>query len=449
MEITNFQEKQNNENKKNDRKNFKIILFASFLIFFIVGFISGIKYYPLIKEEINKILSIRIRFSPPKLFIEKKENITSTPSSLKEESNYQSTAGLEENIIKVVKEASPSVVSIIITKDLPVFEQYYINPFKDFFGPEDFNFPDFQIPQYKQKGTEKREVGGGTGFIISEDGLVLTNKHVVSDKKAQYTIITNDGKKYDAKVLALDPIQDLAIIKIQKPVTDLTSFKPIQMGDSSNLQIGQIVIAIGNALGEFRNTVSMGVISGLGRTITASGAGMVEILEDVIQTDAAINSGNSGGPLLNLKGQVIGVNVAMAQDAQNIGFAIPINKAKRDVEQIKTIGKIIYPWLGVRYILINQEVKEKYHLTIDYGALIVKNEENNEPGVIPGSPAEKAGLKEGDIILELNGEKITSQNSLSKIITKYSPGDNVTLKVLRDKKTFEISVVLVERPESL
>lgn len=196
----------------------------------------------------------------------------------------------EEAIIKAVKDYSPAVVSIVISKDVPILEQYY----NDFFG--------LQIPQFRQKGTEKQQIGGGSGFIISPEGMVLTNKHVVSDKTADYTILTNDGKKFPAKVLALDPAQDLAILKIdqEKNVNKdggltVQLFPTVKLGDSDGLQIGQTVIAIGNALAEFQNTVSVGVISGLGRTITASGGGIVETLEDVIQTDAAINKGNSGG----------------------------------------------------------------------------------------------------------------------------------------------------------
>ncbi len=360
----------------------------------------------------------------------------------------------EDAIINAIEKASPSVVSIIITKDMPIFEEYYVDPFGDsdiFFNQP---FLDIKVPQYRQKGTEEREIGGGTGFIISEDGMILTNKHVVQDEEADYTILTNDGKKYPAKVLARDPIEDLAILKIdkEKMITeqgDLNeqSFPMIKIGDSADLQIGQTVVAIGNALGEFRNTISVGVISGLGRTITASGGGIVETLEDVIQTDAAINKGNSGGPLLNIKGEVIGINVAMAEEAQSIGFSIPINKAKRDIEQIKTIGKIIYPFLGVRYVLITSEIQKERELSVDCGALIIRGENPGEAAIVPGSAAEKAGLREGDIVLEMNQEKITSQNSLAKIIKKYNPEDKVSLKILRGEEEKIIDVILGEYEE--
>lgn len=357
----------------------------------------------------------------------------------------------EEAVINVVKHASPSVVSIIISKDLPVFEQYYNDPFGDFFG-DDFPFKfEFETPQYKQKGTEKQKIGGGTGFIISEDGLILTNKHVASDKEAEYIVVTNEGKKYPAEILAQDPFQDLAILKIKREEINQEGnlfekkFPVLKLGDSSTIEIGQTVITIGNALGEFRNTVSTGVISGLGRTITASGGGIVQTLEDVIQTDAAINLGNSGGPLLNLRGEVIGINVAMAQSAQNIGFAIPIDKAKRDVEQVKTIGKITYAFLGVRYVLITSEIQEERELKVDYGALIVAGDSASEYAITPESAADKAGLQEEDIILEFNNEKISVQNSLAKIIQKYYPEDIIILKILRQEKEIEVEVILGEK----
>lgn len=353
------------------------------------------------------------------------------------EDTYTPQVSYEQAIINTVKEASPSVVSIIITKNLPVYEQQWINPFGD------LGIPGFEVPQYVQKGTEQQEVGGGSGFIVSEDGLILTNKHVVSDKKAKYTVFTNDGQKFSAQVLALDPVQDLAIIKIEST----EKFKAIKLGDSSEIQIGQSAIAIGNALGEFRNTVSVGVISGLGRTISASGqGGFSETLEDIIQTDAAINAGNSGGPLLNLKGEVIGINTAMAQGAEAIGFAIPINRAKRDIKQVSQGNKIVYPFLGVRYVVINEQIKEENKLSVDYGAWVKKGS-NGEAAVTKNSAADKAGIKAGDIILEFNGQKITQDNSMAKIITNSNPGDKVTLKVLRGGEELIIDVILGERSE--
>ena len=368
-----------------------------------------------------------------------KPQINPPTMNVVKEINYVSQNSYEQAIIDAVASASPSVVSIVISKNVPVYEQQFFdlgNPFL------------FQVPQQVQKGTKYQEVGAGSGFIVSTDGLVLTNKHVVSDKTADYTVFTNDGKKYSAKVLALDPVQDLAIIKIQqdsKDSTQVKTFPSIKIGNSDGIQIGQGAIAIGNALGEFSNTVSVGIVSGLGRTVTASGSqGFSETLEGIIQTDAAINHGNSGGPLINLKGEVIGVNTAMADGAQSIGFAIPINIAKRDIDQVIATNKIAYPFLGVRYVLIDETTKEKYALSVDDGAYVLKGD-NGEPAVTADSAADNAGIKEKDVVLEINGQKITKDNSLAKIIRKYSPNDTVTLKILRDGQEIILEVTLGER----
>jgi len=325
---------------------------------------------------------------------------------------YVSQNSQEKAIIEAVKKSSPAVVSILI-----------------------------------------EGVGGGTGFIVSEDGLILTNKHVVFDDDAEYTVFTNSGKKFSAKVLAKDPFQDLAIVKIDQEnnVNEngelvVNKFPVLALGDSDNIEIGQTVIAIGNALAEFRNTVSSGLISGLGRRITASGGTYVETLDDVIQTDTAINKGNSGGPLLNLRGEVIGINTAIANNAQSIGFSIPINYAKRDIEQIQETGKIVYPFIGVRYVLVNEEVKEEKKLTVNYGVLIVEGD-SGQPAITSGSPAEQAGLEEGDIILSLDGKDITQDNSLVKILMRYRAGDEITLKVLRDNQEMNVVLTLSERSE--
>ncbi|TSC53445.1 MAG: Uncharacterized protein LiPW39_254 [Parcubacteria group bacterium LiPW_39] len=348
----------------------------------------------------------------------------------------------EERVVKVVKDASPAVVSIIVSKDLPVIKQYWqeVNPFKG--TPFENFFAPFQVPETRQEGTQKQEIGGGTGFIISGDGLILTNKHVVADESADYSVLTNDGQRYQAQVLARDPVQDIAVIKIEK-----NNLPILRMGDSDKLEIGQTVIAIGNALAEFRNTVSVGVVSGLRRSVTAStGFGSpAEQLKGVIQTDAAINLGNSGGPLLNLSGEVVGINVAIAQGAQNIGFALPINKAKKDIEQVKKAGKISYPYLGVRYILITPELKQKNNLSVDDGALIVRGQNADELAITPGSPADKAGLKENDIILAVDGQKIDKDHSLAEIVQNHQVGDNLTLKVLSKGKEEMVKVVLGER----
>lgn len=278
--------------------------------------------------------------------------------------------------------------------------------------------------------------------------MVITNKHVVLDEEAEYTIFTTDGDSYPVKVLARDPFQDLAVLQIEENENgnSLKPFPIVTLGDSDGLQIGQTVIAIGNVLGEFRNSISVGVVSGLGRTITAEGGGFVETIEDVIQTDAAINSGNSGGPLLNLAGEVIGINTAMIQEAQSIGFAIPINKAKKDIEQVKKSGKIVYPYLGIRYVVITDQIQEGNDLPVNYGAWIIKGSQG-EVAVEPDSASDKAGLKENDIILEFDDEKINTENTLADIIQKYNPGDKITLKILRDGEGKTISVTLGEKSE--
>ncbi|MBI4692235.1 MAG: trypsin-like peptidase domain-containing protein [Candidatus Terrybacteria bacterium] len=355
--------------------------------------------------------------------IEKITPIPLTPEEKKPEQNQNNNAqiynGQEEALVKMVKDISPSVASVVATKDIPVIEEYYINPFGDI-------FPDFQIPQYKQKGTEKKQVSSGTGFFVSRDGLLVTNRHVVEDADADYSIIMTNGQKLDAKVLARDPFQDIAILKVEGS-SPTGEFKPIPLGDSDSLNVGQTVIAIGNTLGEFQNTVSVGIISGLHRSITAEGAlsGPVE-LQELIQTDAAINPGNSGGPLLDIFGRVIGINVAVAQSAENVGFALPINVAKRDIADAKEFGKIKYPYIGIRYKVVEN------------GVQLVKGP-GDEPAIDPNGPAEKAGLKEGDIILE----------DIGLLLSKYRVADTVALKILRDGKEMTVSVILGERPENL
>jgi len=380
-------------------------------------------------------------------------NSTSVISEIEKKSEkpvelYKPVIDYETAVTKAVETASPSVVSIVISKDLPIIEQcprkyspFFENlppEFQDFFGD---GFGGFETSEPCEKGKQKQEIGGGSGFIISADGLILTNKHVVYDTEAEYTVLLSNDKKYDAKVLARDPIQDLAVIKIE--AINLTAAK---LGNSDEIKLGQTAIAIGNSLGEFSNTVSVGVISGLSRTVTASGQGFgSETIQGVIQTDAAINQGNSGGPLLNLKGEVLGINTAIAQGAQNIGFAIPINQAKRDIESVKKTGSIKVPYLGVRYIMLNAEVAEKQKITETEGALVRGTEDG--PAVIKDSPADKAGLLAEDIILEVNGQKLTKENSLGNIIQKYNIGDKLNIKVQRGEKTLILQATLAERPE--
>lgn len=343
----------------------------------------------------------------------------------------------ESAIVDAVKKVNPAVVSIIVSKDLPKIERYYTNPFGD-------DFFNFGVPQERNNGTEKREVGGGSGFIVTADGIIVTNKHVVEDKNAEYTVLMNDERIFNAKVLARDPSNDVAILKI-----DEKNLPIVELGDSDVLQVGQVAIAIGNALGEFRNTVSVGVVSGLKRSIVAGGgiSGGTEQLSGIIQTDAAINPGNSGGPLLNSTGQVVGVNVAIAQGAQGIGFAIPINDIKKVINDVTQYGRIIRPYIGIRYMNITKEIAEQNKLSVDYGALIVRGDNPGELAIIPGSPADKAGLVENDIILEADGKKLDEKESLANIIQKHNVGDEVNLKVLHRGEEKAIKVKLGELEE--
>lgn len=347
----------------------------------------------------------------------------------------------QSQVIEVVKKTSPAVVSIVATAEIPTFENYLDVPsgvpeeFQQFFG----------VPRRRQSGTQERKIGAGTGFLVSSDGYIITNKHVVNEKEAEYTVYLNDeknrGEKIKATVVARDPQNDLAVLKIDKKNLPFLTFS-----DSSELQVGQTVITIGYALGEFDNTVSKGVISGLARSITAGGgfAAPTEKLKNLIQSDAAINPGNSGGPMLDIEGNVIGVNVAMAS-AENIGFALLGNEAKDVFEQVKNTGSIKekdVAFLGVRYLPITEDVKNNNNLSYAYGALIVRGETRTDLAVTPGSPADKAGLMENDIILEINGEKITERNQLADIIAKYNPGDEVLLKIYHKGDEKELRIVL-------
>jgi serine protease Do len=352
------------------------------------------------------------------------------------------TFSQDSYVIDAVKKTNPAVVSIVITKEVPKYEvvpNQNQNPFGNLFPGFNFNL---NSPQYKQNGTEEKEVGAGSGFFVTDDGLIVTNKHVVSDSKAVYTVLTNDGKKHTAKIVALDPVLDIALIKIEKD--SITSSYPyLSLGNSDALEVGQSVIAIGNALGEFSNTVSVGIVSGLSRSITAGDhSGGSELLDSVIQTDAAINPGNSGGPLLDLSGHVIGVNVAVAEGSQSVGFALPINSVRGAIESVKTTGKIVRPFLGVRYLAIDADIKEKNNLSVDYGVLVKQGATASDLAVIPGSPADKAGIVENDIILEVDGKKLDNKTSLASIIRTKNVGDVVNLKILHrgDEKTVQVTL---------
>ncbi|OGM19064.1 hypothetical protein A2685_02270 [Candidatus Woesebacteria bacterium RIFCSPHIGHO2_01_FULL_37_10] len=327
----------------------------------------------------------------------------------------------ESVVVDVAEKVSPSVVTVSVqTPRRRVLE-----------------FSPFGGLRSRLEGGEPQDIG--TGFVVSKDGLIVTNKHVVASD-ATYKVVTKDGKEYETKQISRDPSNDIAVIKI-----DAGDLQPVELGDSSNLKVGHFVIAIGTALGEFRHTVTTGVISGLGRGITAGNAfeGYVEKLDDVIQTDAAINPGNSGGPLLNSAGQVIGINVAVASSAQNIGFAIPVNVVKDALSQYQKTGNFASKaYLGVEYQMLTKQgalVNE-----VPQGALVIN--------VVEGSPADSAGVLADDIIVKIDGEKTADyENGLADIIKKKNAGDKINLEIWRDKdeggETFQLSVTLSEFKE--
>lgn len=340
---------------------------------------------------------------------------------------------LEKQTIETVRRVAPAVVSIVISKILPeVKKQPAVPP-----------SPEQTLGDFKQSGVPQMiKVGGGSGFIVATDGLVLTNKHVVYETDADYIVLTSDEREYPAKVLSRDPINDVAMLKIQAE-----GMPTVKLGDSDTIELGQTAIAIGNALGLFSNTVSKGIISGLGRKISAAlgQGGLIENLRHVIQTDVAINQGNSGGPLVNLEGEVIGINTAIIFGAQNIGFAIPINWAKTDLEELTKFGRIIRPYIGLRYIMLNSELQKLYSLPVDYGALVIKDHIPGSQAVIKDSPADKAGIKENDIVLEINGVQLTEKNELADVVEACTVGDKITLYVLRDGKKITTQARLEER----
>jgi len=407
-------------------QNKKIILIQVFTAIFVVA-LSFLAMFSYLQNNAQKVLSFIAKNYENKIQDEQNRDIS---TEIKESATgdlpnvLNSFVTDESRMINLVKKADPAVVSIVVSKDVPIIEKYYTNPFGDLWGDNLFS-----LPQYRQNGTERKQVGAGSGFIVSKDGLVVTNRHVVSDESASYTLYTNEGKTYDVTVVARDSYLDLAILKIKDGSGD---FPYLSFADSDALQLGQTVVAIGNALGEFRNSVSVGVVSGLSRSITAGdGQGNSEVLEMVIQTDAAINHGNSGGPLLDSRGLVIGVNVAVAEGSENIGFALPGNAIKSALESVKKTGQIIRPYLGVRYMQITKELKEKNNMPVDYGVIVSKGKTDSEPAIITGSPAEKAGIKENDIILTIDGERIDEKRSLSSIIQSKKVGDKIELKIMR------------------
>jgi serine protease Do len=347
----------------------------------------------------------------------------------------------ENRIVKTIKKVMPAVVSIMIAKHLEDLEKEIPPEAMQFFPTQPDGTKKLEIPEELIDKRGMVSVGGGSGFVVNSDGIVLTNKHVVADRNAEYTVITDDGKKYPATILSRDPINDVAILKIEAKKLPI-----VKLGDATTLNLGQQVIAIGNALGMFKNTVSLGIVSGLSRSITAQAdpEAPPQEMRGLIQTDAAINPGNSGGPLVDSDGRAVAINAAIVYGAQNIGFAIPINAARRDLEDLKKYGRIKRPLLGIRYITIDDRLKEKFSLPVDYGALVIKENPDGH-AVVPGSPAAKAGLKEKDIILMCNAEKINREHPIQDVLENMSVGDILHVHVLRGKEELDVDISLAER----
>lgn len=321
----------------------------------------------------------------------------------------QSKTALEQTVSSVTEKVSPSVVSIVTN----IRTQSY-------FGVSDGQ-------------------AAGTGIIVSKDGYILTNKHVISGAN-QIQAITSDGTTYDrVSVVGTDPLNDVAYLKIQG-VDNLT---PAELGDSSTIRVGQSVVAIGNALGQYQNTVTSGIISGMGRPVSAvsdSSSNAVETLTDLLQTDAAINPGNSGGPLLNMAGQVIGLNTAIAQGAQGIGFSIPINATKGTLKGVLAGKGVHRAYIGLRYTSITPDIAKELTLPVKLGAYV--HADNGGQAVVAGAPAAQAGIQEGDIITKINTLVIGKNGDVSSLIGAFSPGDSVQLTFLRAGKEQTASVTL-------
>lgn len=330
----------------------------------------------------------------------------------------------ESVVIDVVKKVGPSVVTVSV-------EQQSRNLQRLFDSEDPFSFF-FKKPAQE----ENQEQDIGSGFILQKNGLIVTNKHVVSRSGVKYIIIDDKGNKYNVERIYRDPLNDVAILKVANPPAQ--GFKAIQLGDSSKLEVGQFVIAIGTALGEFRNTVTTGVVSGLGRGITAGNPfeGFVERLDNVIQTDAAINPGNSGGPLLNSAGEVIGINTAVSSQGQNIGFAIPINIVKESLTNFNQTGQFNRPFLGVSYRII--ERRAAILNDVPEGAYVQE--------VVDNSSAKNAGIEMGDIITKIDGIKINTETSLAQVIAKKKVGDVITVTIFRNDKETDLRVTLQQAP---
>jgi len=337
------------------------------------------------------------------------------------EVNTQVVLSQSEAISKVASEVGQSVVSITVEATETTSSFFY--------------------------GTQEYESqSAGTGIVLTKDGLIVTNRHVIPQNTTGLTIVLSDGTEFtDVEIIGRDQFNDIAFLKIK----DAKDLKPAKLGDSDAAKVGDAAIAIGNALGKFENTVTSGIVSGLGRPIQAGSSSTdTEVLENLMQTDAAINPGNSGGPLVNINGEVIGINTAVAGGrAQNIGFAIPINDVKPGIKSVTDNGELIRPYLGVRYIMLNSEIARELEIGVDRGALVTADA--GQRAVVSGSPADDVGIKEGDVILKVNDAEINEDTSLVSTIGRYQVGDVVKLIIFRDGQDQSIEVTLERVPDRL
>ena len=343
--------------------------------------------------------------------------------------NQQAAINESQLISSIAEKVSPSVVSVDVTSQSAEIP--------DFFGFSGGG----SVPQRS----------AGTGIIISDDGYIVTNRHVVPAGTSNVSVTLSDGTQLsDVQVVGRtsdnDPL-DIAILKVKD--TKGKKLQKATLGDSSKVQVGDKVIAIGNALGQFQNTVTDGIISGFGRSVTAAGSnGNSETLQNLFQTDAAINEGNSGGPLVSVDGEVIGINTAIAGgEAQNIGFAIPVNDAKGIIQSVLNKGVFERPYLGIRYVSLTDDYAFQYNLSVKRGAYIVPGT-GGRSSIIAGSPAEKAGLKEKDIITKIDGTDINEKNSLTSLVGRKAVGDEVTLTIIRDGKEQTVKIKLEAAPST-
>ena len=339
----------------------------------------------------------------------------------------------ENSYVDAWETAAPAVVSVVAMKDL---SSYY----------DQFSFNGF--PNTSTGTGELEEVSSGTAFIITADGLAVTNKHVVEDTTAEYVVILSDGTELDATVLDRDTLNDIALMQLSGDDDVIGDLPTLEFADSDDISVGQSVLAIGNALGEYSNTTTAGIISATGRAILAAGTyGGTESLVDLILTDAAINPGNSGGPLVNMSGEVVGMNTAVDTSAEGIGFAIPANDIAMVVSSYQEFGEIIRPFVGVRYVMLNAGMVKRLQLPIDAGAFITGDKQAGVSAIIEGGPADKAGLTGGDVIISLGGQELNENYTLSNAIAGYYVGETVVLEVWREGEILTVDLTLEQRTE--